>query len=76
MKQLIAALCASALFAGPALACGMNKSASHKMPTTASADQVKSDEAMSTFDPVKKPAFEEEAPEVTKPVEAEGEKTE
>ncbi|MEM1039991.1 MAG: hypothetical protein AAGI12_11045 [Pseudomonadota bacterium] len=58
MKTLAATLLISAFAVAPAMACGFGKMAEHKTPAvTASAPQVE-EQAMSTFDPAEKPAFE------------------
>ncbi|MEL6948419.1 MAG: hypothetical protein AAFO73_12460 [Pseudomonadota bacterium] len=62
MKTLATTLLISAFAVAPAMACGFGKMADHKTPAaTASAapvqDQVQ-EQAMSTFDPEKAPAFE------------------
>ncbi|MGI9355920.1 MAG: hypothetical protein ACR2PF_12270, partial [Rhizobiaceae bacterium] len=61
MKTLTIALLASAFVAGPALACSMNKTAEHISPYTKFEKQ---HEALTTFDPADKPAFEQEAKKV------------
>lgn len=60
MKTLLTALFASVLIAGPAFACGWNKTADKKSTYTASTMEVQDEEAMTTFDPVTKPAFEDD----------------
>ena len=60
MKKLTAALLVSALSASPALACSFQKNADHTMPSqTASTLPETTQEAMSTFDPAIRPAFEQ-----------------
>ncbi len=67
MKKLTAALLISALSASPALACSFQKNADHMMPSqSASMIPEQTQEAMSTFDPAAKPAFEESS-EATDP---------
>lgn len=75
MKTLIAAVVCTGFFSAPALACSFGKTAGHKMPaTTASADMAKTEEAMSTFDPQKLPAFEETKEAAAQPSVKEGDK--
>ena len=61
MKTLTIALLASAFIAGPALACSMQKNADLASPYTKFEKQ---HEALTTFDPADKPAFEREAEKV------------
>ena len=56
MRTLVAAVFATTFIAAPAFACGM-KSAETKTMTVAKAD-VKSETAISTFDPAETPIFE------------------
>ncbi len=56
MKTLVAALFATTFIAAPAFACGM-KSAETKTMTVAEAE-VKTEVAISTFDPAETPVFE------------------
>lgn len=58
MKLAIASLLATSFIAGNAYACGF-KSAEHKTMTTAKVEVT--EEAVSTYDPAKKPIFEEMA---------------
>ena len=59
MKTLAATLLISAFAVAPAMACSFGKMAEHKTPavTATAAPQVE-EQAMSTFDPAEKPAFE------------------
>ncbi|MEL7271896.1 MAG: hypothetical protein AAGK33_00535 [Pseudomonadota bacterium] len=69
MKIMMTALVASAFMASPALACGFGKMADHKEPmTTASTTTVKTEEAMSTFDPSTKPVFDTKAEATPAPI--------
>ena len=61
MKTTLAALFATALIASPALACGFKSaSVTHDMSASVKVEE-KTDKAMSTFDPEKKPVFDTEA---------------
>ncbi|MEM9734096.1 MAG: hypothetical protein AAF903_11520 [Pseudomonadota bacterium] len=58
MKIMMTAFVASAFIASPALACGFGKMADHKETMTTASTTVKTEEAMSTFDPSTKPVFD------------------
>ena len=68
-RLLVAAFLASAFAIGGANACGYGKTAKQKQMVTASTT-VKTEQAVSTFDPASKPIFEEKAEgtETAKPI--------
>lgn len=68
MKTVMTALVASAFIASPALACGFGKTADKSKPMITASTTVKTEEAMSTFDPAAKPVFDEKAEAVSAPV--------
>jgi len=63
MKTILSALVVSAFIASPAAACNWMKSAEKQSTFTASVDE-KTEDAITTFDPADKPAFEQEAEKI------------
>jgi hypothetical protein len=78
MNRLTSIALAGVLVAGassPALSCAMRDMVMDKKATHVAETELKSEEAMSTFDPKHEPVFEdvEAAPEDTKKIEADSE---
>lgn len=63
MKTILSALLVSAFIASPAVACSWMKTAEKQSTYTASVEE-QTEDAITTFDPADKPAFEREAAKV------------